>query len=216
MKKYFITGIDTDIGKTFVSLGICKSLQEKNINTGYFKPLQSGAYIENGVLKAPDIEELKKYIDIKTGYSYLLEGEVSPYLASKLSNININLEKIENDIENFSKSFDITIIEGAGGLYCPLAENKTFADLISKLNIPTIIVATPNLGRLNHILMTVECAKLKGIKIEGLIINKMPKNPSLSEKYFIEELKDFCDTKILGIIPDDKNSFKETFNNINL
>ena len=117
MEKYFITGIDTDIGKTFVSVALCKSLKEKNINVGYFKPLQSGAYFEKESLKAPDIEELKKYLTIPSGYSYLLKGEVSPYLASKLAGINIDIEKIKKDIDNFSHSLDITIIEGAGGLY---------------------------------------------------------------------------------------------------
>ena len=214
MKKYFITGTDTDIGKTFVSLGLCKSLKEKNINVGYFKPLQSGAYLENDILKAPDIEELKKYISIPMGYSYLLKGEVSPYLASKLAKIKIDINKIKTDIEEFSKTQDITIIEGAGGLYCPCAENKTFADLIKELNIPVIIVTTPTLGRLNHILMTLECAKIKGIEIKGIIINKMPKKPNLSEKHFIEELKDFSKTDILSIISE--NSGFEAFKNINL
>lgn len=206
MKKYFVTGVDTDIGKTFISLLICKNLKEKNINVGYFKPLQSGAYLENGILKAPDVEEIKKQLSIPADYSYLLKGEVSPYLASKLSNIQIDIEKIKNDINKFLSNLDTTIIEGAGGLYCPLSKNKTFADLIKYLEIPTIIVATPNLGRLNHILMTIECAKIKGIKIEGLIINKMPKNPNLSEENFIEELKDFTNIPILAIIPDDKNA----------
>lgn len=213
MQKYFITGIDTDIGKTYVSLGVCKSLKEKNINVGYFKPLQSGAYIEQGILKAPDIEEIKKHLSIKTGYSYLLKGEVSPYLASKLSKVEIDMEKIKNDIDEFSSSLDITIVEGAGGLYCPLTKDKTFADLILKLDIPAIIVATPNLGRLNHVLMTLDCAKNRGIKVKGIIINKIPKQPNLSEGHFIEELKDFSDVPILAEISNnDFNSFK----NINL
>jgi len=216
MKKYFITGIDTDIGKTFVSVGLCKSLKDKKCNIGYYKPLQSGAYKENGVLKAPDIEELKKYLSIPFGYSYLLEGEVSPYLASKLAKIKIDINKIKDDIELFSKEFDITIVEGAGGLYCPISKNKTFADLISILNIPVILVATPALGRLNHILMTLDCIKAKNIDIKGIIINKMPKNPNLSEIHFIEELKDFTDVEILAVIPDDKNALQNAFKNINL
>ena len=201
MKKYFITGIDTDIGKTFVSLSLCKSLYKKGIKVGYFKPLQSGAYMESGILKAPDIEELKKYLNIPMSYSYLLKGEVSPYLSSKLSNIEIDTAKIKKDIDIFSASLDITIIEGAGGLYCPLAKNKTFADLIKELNIPAIIVATPNLGRLNHILMTIECAKLKGIDVKGIVINKIPDKPNESESHFLEELGDFCDVPVLATIP---------------
>ena len=98
MKKYLITGTDTDIGKTFVSLNLCKSLKKSGLNVGYFKPLQSGAYIKNNILMAPDIEEIKKQLLIPCGCSYLLKGEVSPYLASKLSNTDIDIEKIKNDI----------------------------------------------------------------------------------------------------------------------
>ena len=179
-KKIFITGVDTDIGKTFVSLGFCLALKEKNVNVGYFKPFQSGAYIENGELKAPDVVEILKHINIPCSYSYLLKGEVSPYLASKSANIEIDIKKALNDIEEFSCNFDITIIEGAGGLLCPIKKGVLFSDFIKQGDFETIIVTTPHLGKINHTLMTIKCAKQKGIKIKGLIINKMPSIPSES------------------------------------
>ena len=75
-KTIFITGTDTDIGKTFVSVGLCLALENKGLKVGYFKPLQSGA--KNGL--APDVEELKKYSnDIKVKYSYLFEQEIYKY-----------------------------------------------------------------------------------------------------------------------------------------
>ena len=216
MKKYFITGTDTDIGKTFVSCVLCKCIAQKGYKVGYYKPLQSGAYLENGILKAPDIEFIKKYISIPCGYSYLLEGEVSPYLAAKLAKKEININKIQNDIDNFCKNLDIAIIEGAGGLYCPAANNMTYADIIKQLNIPLIIVTTADLGRLNHVLMTVECARFKGIDIKGIIINKIQSKPSLSQKHFIEELKNFCDVNILCTIEDGFNLAKNCSLDINL
>jgi len=200
MKKIFITGVDTDIGKTYVSIGLAIS-QSKIQKTGYFKPFQSGAYEEQGILKAPDIVELSKYSNVKSGYSYLLKGEVSPYLASKLSNTKIDINKVVNDINDFSSNLDLTIIEGAGGFYCPITDNILFADFIKKLNIETIIVTNPNLGRLNHTLMTLDCAKKYEINVKGLIINNVSNNPTLSEKYFIDELKAFSDVKILAQIP---------------
>ena len=91
----FITGTDTDIGKTFVSIGFCLALENKGLKVGYFKPFQSGA--KNGI--APDIEELKKYSNsIETKYSYLFEGDVSPHLASILGNIKIDINKVKNDL----------------------------------------------------------------------------------------------------------------------
>lgn len=198
-KSIFITGVDTDIGKTFVSAGLCLALKNKGLKVGYFKPFQSGAIEKNGVLIAPDVEQLKKY-NIKTLYSYLFKGDVSPHLASVLDDIEVDIDKIKTDLENFKKENDFTIIEGAGGLYCPAYKGKTFADIIAYLNQEIIIVTTPDLGRINHTLMTIECAKQKGIKIKGLIINKMPENKTLSQEYFIKELKMFCDVEILGVI----------------
>lgn len=202
----FITGIDTDIGKTFVSVGLCLALENKGLKVGYFKPFQSGA-IDN---KAPDIEELKKYsTNIKTKYSYLLEGEVSPHLASILKDVEMDISNVKNDLNEFKKENDFVVIEGAGGFYCPAIKGKLFADIIKELNEEIIIVATPDLGRINHTLMTIECAKKKGVKIKGLIINSMPQNPTLSQENFIKELKMFCDTKILGVISKMKNPTKE-------
>ncbi len=220
MNSIFVTGTDTDIGKTFVSIGLCLALENKNKKVGYFKPFQSGAFLKNNKLEAPDLYELKKYSNIPSIYSYLLEGEVSPYLAAKLKGIEVDFNKVKNDFISFSSNLDYTIIEGAGGFYCPCAKEKLLSDIIKFLNQEIIIVTTPNLGRLNHTLMTIECAKLKGIKIKGLIINKISQNQTESEKNFIEELKDFSDIEILGLIPKMDNPSKieiiEAFKNINL
>ena len=209
MKNIFITGVDTDIGKTFVSIGICLLKESENKKVGYFKPFQSGAYEKEGKLIAPDPYELKKYSSIPSKYSYLFKGEVSPHLASILDNVEVDMNKVKYDLENFSKDKDFVVVEGAGGLYCPAVKGKLFSDIIKELNLETIIVTTPHLGRLNHTLMTLECAKINNIKIKGIIINKIPKNMTLSEKNFIKELKLFSDVEILGAIPEIKVLNKE-------
>ena len=215
IKSIFITGCDTDIGKTFVSVGLCLALENNGLKVGYFKPFQSGAI--NGM--APDIEEIKKHnTSIKTLYSYLFEGDVSPHLASILNNVEVDIEKVKTDLINFKKENDYVVIEGAGGLFCPAIKSKLFADIVAELNQEIIIVTTPDLGRINHTLMTVECAKQKNINVKGIIINKMPKNPTLSQKNFIKELKMFSDVEILGIIPEmsnpTKNEIIEQFSSI--
>ena len=220
MKKIFITGVDTDIGKTFVSLGLALSNENKGLKVGYFKPFQSGAYEENGKIIAPDPYEFKKYSDIKTKYSYLFKGEVSPHLASLLDNVEVDMSKVKEDLKNFSKDFDLVLVEGAGGLYCPAIKGKLFKDIIKELDIELIIVSTPSLGRLNHLLMTIELAKINNLKIKGIIINKMPLKPTLSEENFIKEFKMFSNEKILGVIPEIIENKKEdiikAFSGINL
>lgn len=220
MENVFVTGIDTDIGKTFVSIGLCLKKENENVKTGYFKPLQSGAYQKDNMLIAPDLYELKKYSNIPSMYSYLFKGEVSPYLASTIDNTKVELSKIKNDYNDFSKNLEYIVAEGAGGLYCPAGDNLLFSDIIKELNQEIVIVTTPCLGKLNHTLMTIECAKLNNIKIKGIIINKIPKNPTLSEKNFIKELSAFSDIEILGKIPQvnnpDKNEIINIFKDVNL
>ena len=200
-KSIFITGTDTDIGKTFVCVGLCLYLESLGLKVGYFKPFQSGAYIENSKKLAPDIEEIKKYSNnIETKYSYLLDGEVSPYLASKLNNVNIDINKVKNDFDEIKKNNDYTIIEGAGGLYCPAFKGNLFIDVIEKLNQELIVVTKPDLGRINHTLMTLECAKNRGIKVKGVIVNAMPTHKSEAQEHFIDELRAFCDVEILGVV----------------
>lgn len=209
MKSIFITGIDTDIGKTFVSVGLCLAQNDKGYKVGYFKPFQSGAYKKDNLLVAPDLAELKKYIEIPAKYSYLFKGEVSPHLASILDNVEVDINKVKKDFIDFSSKNDVTIIEGAGGLYCPAYKGKLFADVIKELNQEIIIVATPSLGRLNHLLMTIECAKIKGIKIKGIILNKVSKSPTLSEANFLRELKLYSDVEVLASINEMPNPTKE-------
>ncbi len=208
--EYFITGIDTDIGKTFVTKGLALSLNSVGKKVGVYKPLQSGAKISGSELIAPDLDAVKKLCpNINTKCSYLLKGEVSPALAAKLAGININIDKIKNDFINFSKENDITLVEGAGGILAPAAENMLCADLIKELNIPIIIVTVPFLGRLNHTLLTIHYAKSAGINIKGIIVNKIPnQSEDLAVINFIDELKTYTDVKILACIKEIMNSDK--------
>ncbi|MBR3604636.1 MAG: dethiobiotin synthase, partial [Candidatus Gastranaerophilales bacterium] len=131
-----------------------------------------------------------------------------PHLAGVLNDIEVDIEKVKVDLINFKKENDYVVIEGAGGLYCPAVKGKLFADIITELNQEIIIVTTPDLGRINHTLMTIDCAKKRGIKIKGVIINKMPNEKTLSQENFVNELKMFSDVEILGIIPEMKNPTK--------
>ena len=200
--EYFITGTDTDIGKTFVTKGLALKFLNKNKKVGVYKPLQSGAIKTQDGFLAPDIETVKKISEkINLKYSYLLEGEVSPALAARLANVKIDIEKIKKDFKEFSHQNDITLVEGAGGILAPITDGLLFIDLIKELNIPIIIVTMPFLGRLNHTLLTIQCAKTNGVKIKGLIINKIPENTNdLAVKNFVDELKMYTDVEILGEI----------------
>lgn len=212
--EYFITGIDTDIGKTFITKGLALAFEKRGKKTGVFKPLQSGAIESKDGLLAPDLEAIKELsTNIKTKCSYLLKGEVSPALAARLAGIEINIDKIKEDFKNFSQQNEITLVEGAGGILAPATDNLLCADLIKELNIPIIIVTVPFLGRLNHTLLTIHYAKTNNIPIKGIIINKVPnKTEDLATKNFVDELRRYTDVKILGIVHNiDKNDILNEF-----
>ncbi|MGM9993351.1 MAG: dethiobiotin synthase [Candidatus Avigastranaerophilus sp.] len=211
--EYFITGVDTDIGKTFVTRGLALAYEAKGKKAGVFKPLQSGAIKSNNGLLAPDLEAIKELSKtINTKCSYLLEGEVSPALAARLAGVKINIEKIKSDFKEFSRQNDITLVEGAGGLLAPAADNMLCADLIKELNIPIIIVTVPFLGRLNHTLLTIHYARTNNIPIKGIIVNKVPdKTDDLASLNFINELQRYTDIPVIGEIQETKNVKAEIF-----
>lgn len=206
--EYFITGIDTNIGKTFVTKNLAYAFFKLKMKIGVYKPLQSGAVKTHSGYIAPDIEEVKAMSkEINTKYSYLLNGEVSPALAAKLMGINIDLEKIKSDFKNFKSENDVTLVEGAGGILAPACNNMLFSDLIKELNIPIIIVTNPFLGRLNHTLLTIYYAEQNEIPIKGLIINRIPENTNDKASInFINELKLYTNTPILGEIKELTNN----------
>ena len=217
--EYFITGIDTDIGKTFVTKHLAYAFQRQGLKAGVYKPLQSGAQKTPAGLSAPDIEAVKALSkDINTKCSYIFEGEVSPALAARLAGIKPDINKIKSDFNEFKKLNDITLIEGAGGLLAPALDNMLCLDLIKELDIPIIIVTAPFLGRLNHTLLTVRCALAENVKIKGIIVNKAPvKTDDEASKNFISELRMYTDVPILGVIKDsgaDKEAAEAEFSQI--
>lgn len=200
--QYFITGVDTDIGKTFVTKGLALAFEKSGKKVGVFKPLQSSAIKTAEGFIAPDLKAVNDLSNsINTMCSYLFEGDVSPALAARLAGIQIDVEKIKADFNLFSEQNEITLVEGAGGLLAPATDSMLCADLIKALNIPIIIVTVPFLGRLNHTLLTIHYAKTMGIDIKGIIINKVPNIiDDLATKNFVDELKRYTDVEILGEI----------------
>jgi dethiobiotin synthetase len=153
--KFFVTGTDTNVGKTVVSAILCNSLK-----ASYFKPIQSG------ICEGLDSDIIKKFTSSKIiPEIYKLTQPLSPHLAAKYDNINIDIDEIQLPKD------DNLIIEGAGGLMVPINQKYMMIDLIKKLNIPVILVARTALGTINHTLMSVEMLKNYNIKIHGIVLN---------------------------------------------
>ena len=178
-KNIFITATGTDIGKTYVSALIIKKMREAGLNCGYFKPVLSGVVEKDGKLKESDCNFVVNTAKIPTTADdcvvYWWREAVSPHLAAKRAGEDINIDKIIQAFNKKQKEYDYLLIEGAGGITCPLrlenGEKFLLADLINKLNTDVIVVADGGLGTINSILLTAEYAKQRNINIQGIILN---------------------------------------------
>lgn len=207
----FVTATDTEVGKTFVTAGLAAIMQSLGYRAGVFKPIQSGAISKNSFLVAPDISFIKK-IDpyINATCSYVLKAPVAPSLAAEMDNVKIDMDVIKKDYATLAAKSDTVIVEGAGGITTPCAPQMIMSDVIKALNLPIVIVAKPDLGTINHVILTVNHARNSGIDIAGVIINKYPEGTNdIAIKTAPRLIEEYSDAKVVGIIKD-LNSSKIT------
>ena len=179
-KGIFITATGTDVGKTYVSALLVKKLIDDGINCGYYKPVLSGAEIIDGELVPGDCAYVKKIAGLKEPamnyLSYCFKPAVSPHLASQIENNPIKLEKIKKDFEVIKSKYDFIVVEGAGGIVCPmdLSDDKPFLikDIIKALGLDVLVVSNASLGSINDAVTTVEYARNHGINVKGIILNR--------------------------------------------
>lgn len=156
--SFFVTGIDTNIGKTVVAAILVEAL-----NADYWKPIQSGD------LHYTDTDKVKELVNEKSilyPETYRLNNPLSPHASAKLDNISISLASFQ-----LPKTNNNLIVEGAGGLLVPINEDGNYlSDIIVKLGMEVILVSKNYLGSINHTLLSIEYLKSKSISIKGIII----------------------------------------------
>lgn len=206
----FITSTDTDVGKTYVCRGIVRELLKRGKKTGYFKPLQSGI-VPDILSDADNIKEgIKNQNNLILKNSYITNTPCTPSISAKIDGVEISLDKIEQDYKSLAKECDIVVTEGSGGLFVPVNENSMVSDVIKKLNLSVIVVARPNLGTINHILLTLNALRTLNIQILGVVISNYPKNTNDPAIITAPELiEKFGSIKILDIIKENDNNFEK-------
>ncbi|MBQ9275403.1 MAG: dethiobiotin synthase [Succinivibrio sp.] len=188
MKAVFITGTGTDIGKTYVSAYILKSLTAKGLKAAYYKPALSGAQsLEHSdagfVINAAGLRQ-----ELKSAVGYWFKEPLSPHLAAQHENVTPSLEHIRDGFERLALDFDYVLVEGAGGiytpLYCPSCPTKTVEDarahkrsivlysaVAQELKLPVLVVADAGLGTINHTVLTTDRLKALELDCKGVILN---------------------------------------------
>lgn len=199
----FITGTDTGVGKTVTAAAIGLALQVAGRRVAPFKPAQTG-WQDGGVADAPFVQELLgKTEPLAAICPYRLAQPLAPAVAARLEGVEIDVEQIVAAFESLRTRYDIVLVEGAGGLLVELRDGYTMAGLAARLNLPLVIVARPGLGTLNHVALTVEAARQRGLQIAGLVISGFPKQPGLAERTNPAEIVRMTALPLLGVLPFD-------------
>ena len=171
--NFFITATNTDVGKTFVTSALLSAINQNGQRAVALKPIQTGCEnTPNGRLLAPDVWQYCAVMaenDIPPCYAFSLTA--SPHYAAQLENQVIEIPKILSYIEEHSVNYDVTLIEGAGGIFVPLNQKETLLDLMIQCPYPVILVCPNELGVINSILMSIESLHNYGLSIAALVLN---------------------------------------------
>ena len=180
--QLFITGTDTEIGKTLITCILANKYKEM-FEVQIYKPVVAGLNKDN---KNEDLESYKKIIKNVSDNQlsdYILPHYCSPNISAKLTKKKINFKKILTKINNLKENSKFLIMEGAGGIYCPINDKYTFIDLIDAIKIPVVVVCGIKLGAINHSILTLNTLKTKKINVLGWVANCVEKN----KQYIIDE-----------------------------
>jgi dethiobiotin synthetase len=183
---YFITGTDTDVGKTYIASALIKHFCKQGLLTVGMKPVAAGAELVNGRLLNSDVTELIKAgnmdADLALINPYVFPPAIAPHIAAEQAGLSVSLDNIQQAFDVLQAKVDVVVVEGAGGFRVPINHEQTMADLVVKLNLPVIMVVGVRLGCINHALMTAGSIRAVGLNLVGWVANRIdPNMPAIEE-----------------------------------
>jgi len=186
----FVTGTDTEVGKTHVATLIARQLVLEGVRVGVYKPVCSGALVEaNGLTHWDDIDRLRAAVRSQWAESELSDQAICPQrflaplappLAARDEGRTVDVALLRHGAESWSGRADVLIVEGAGGLLAPVTDTLTVADVARDFGYPMILVARCGLGTINHSLLTVESARRRGLNVAGIVLNQSHQGDNLA------------------------------------
>lgn len=200
----FVTGTDTGVGKSIVSATLARLLRMNGVSVGVMKPVTSGCREENGELVSDDALLLCQAAGIQLSDDiapYRLREAIAPADAAKIDGVRVDFSTIRAAFERLTSAYQYVIVEGAGGLMVPLSGGLLVADLARELGLPLLVVARPDLGTINHTVLTCFGAQQMGLTVAGVIVNGMPEHPGLAEKGAAHQIGSLCGASVLGVWP---------------
>ena len=203
-KAFFVTGTDTNVGKTMISAGLLVAAKNKGLTTAALKPVAAGCEKTTAGLRNEDALLLQSVITQKLEYEQInpiaLEAAIAPHIAAQHEKRSLSVDRLAGFCRGVLSSADFTIVEGAGGWRVPINPRETMADLAKNLQLPVILVVSMRLGCLNHALLTLEAIVRDGLSVAGWVANCMDGDmPSLQEN--INSLRARLPAPCLAVVP---------------
>ena len=174
-RDFFVTGTDTEIGKTLVSAALLLALAKTGLRTVGMKPVSSGASMIDGTWHNEDVDSLMAAANVVCPTAlvapYLMQTPAAPHIVAQRENLSISASHIQSCFMQLTQQADAVIVEGVGGFCVPLAQDLTTADLAQNLALPDIMVVGMRLGCINHALLTAQAIAARGLTLAGWVAN---------------------------------------------
>ncbi|MDM8564498.1 dethiobiotin synthase [Candidatus Halobeggiatoa sp. HSG11] len=199
----FITGTDTEIGKTWCTLALIQYFKEKNLHVAGMKPIASGCHYSIDGLRNDDAEQILDLTGLNIPYNmvnpYPFEPPIAPHIAAKQTGQLIDLNKIIINYKKLQAQADIVVVEGFGGWRVPINADLTIKDMVLVMKTPVILVVGIRLGCINHALLTAEAIIQDGCYLVGWIANFIDKN--FIDQQSIDTISDYLSVPLLAQMP---------------
>ena len=197
----FVTGTDTGVGKTLVSLALIAAFRKSGLKVGAMKPIETGVG-EDGPLDAIALRDAAGSTDpLATICPQQFALPAAPNAAASAEDREVDLTAIDAAYETLANRHDLMVVEGAGGLLVPIRDDWTMAELARRLELPLLVVARASLGTINHTALTLEVAASKELPVLGVIISHADGPISAADACNLLALKEFLGNRLLGEVP---------------
>lgn len=193
---YFVTGIDTNVGKTAATGIIARELLTQGVNVITQKMIQTGCINES-----EDIVEHRRIMNIPMQEAdlnfdtcpYIFTYPCSPHLAARIDKRIIDKNKIKEATDRLAEQYEVVLLEGAGGIMVPVTEDYMTLDYMTDMQYPVILVASGKLGSINHTLLSLEAIRHRGLSLAMLVYNLYPKADEIIEQDTLKYLQKYLD-----------------------
>lgn len=204
-KNYFITGTDTDVGKTLVTAALLHSASDRGLVTIGLKPVAAGCDLVAGQLKNADALALMEASSVNLIYDQVnpvaLEPAIAPHIAAQKAGVRLSADRLAAYCKgSLMRHYDLALVEGAGGWRVPLNDRETLASVAKQLNFPVILVVGMKLGCISHALLTAEAIIRDGLPFAGWVANRIDADMAEYEAN-LDSLKQRLPGLFLGAIP---------------